>query len=117
MGTFKARIGVSDGNGGPTEWVEALVDTGATWTVLPHSMLERIGIYPDTKMTFTYADGREVLLPVGEARLTVEGKATFNPVVFGEENRYLLGATSLQVFGLIADTTNHRLTPAPVLLL
>ena len=118
MGTFQVRIGVSDGNSGATQWVSALVDMGATYTVLPNSVLrDRVGVSPDEQMEFTFADGRRVLLPVGEARLYVEGKEATNRVVFGEEDQYLLGATTLQVLGLIPDTTRHRLIPSPKLLI
>ncbi len=118
MGTFKAQIGVSDGNGGPYHTVEALVDTGATWTVLPDSLLRELRILPEAEpKTFTYADGRRVVLPVGQACLSIEGKDTFNCVVFGADGQYLLGATTLQNFGLVADTTKHRLVPAGELLL
>ena len=118
MGTFQARIGVNDGNGGATKWVDADVDTGATYTVLPDTLLrEEIGVWPSGQMEFTYADGREVLLPVGVACLHVEGQELPNRVVFGEDGQYLLGATTLQVFGLIPDTTNHKLIPAPKLLI
>ena len=118
MGTFEARIGVSNGNGGNTQWVDALVDTGATYTVLPGSLLRgRVGIQPVGNRRFTFADGREVRLPIGEALLSVEGEKATSRVVFGEEGQYLLGATTLQVLGLIADTTNHKLIPAPKLLI
>ncbi len=114
MGTFKARIGVSDGNGGAPHWVEADVDTGSTYTVLPEKLLrEQAGIQPSGFRTFTLADGRRAQLPIGEARLYVEDDVATSRVVFGSDNQYLLGATTLQVFGLIADTTNHRLIPAP----
>ncbi len=114
MGTFTARIGVSNGSGRVPEWVDALVDTGATFTVLPASLLrERVGVTPTRQMTFTFADGREGPMPVGEARLFVSGREATSPIVFGEEDRYLLGATTLQSLGLIADTTNHELIPAP----
>ena len=113
MGTFTARIGVSNGNGGAAQWVEALVDTGATFTVLPDSVLrERVGVSPKGHMRFTFADGREALLPVGEAVLHIDGEEATNRVVFGEEDQYLLGATTLEVFGLIADTSRHELVPA-----
>ena len=116
MGTFVARIGVSDGNGGRPHWVAATVDTGATFTVLPDSLLrDVVGVEPDGHSLFTFGDGREALLPVGEAYLHVDGKQRHSTVVFGEENQYLLGATSLQGLGLITDTTNHRLIPAPKL--
>ena len=118
MGTFEARIGVSDGNGGSTQWVDALVDTGATWTVLPESILrDHVGVQPKDHREFTFADGRQKLLPVGEACLSIEGKERTNVVVFGEEGQYLLGATTLQVFGMIPDTTHHQLIPAPKLLI
>ena len=116
MGVFETRVGVSNGNGGPTEWVDALVETGATWTVLPDAVLrDRVGVRPQGHREFTLADGRQVSLPVGQASLLIDGEANFCRVVFGEEGRYLLGATTLQDFGLIPDTANHRLVPAPKL--
>ena len=54
---------------------------------------------------------------MGEARFYVGDREGTSPVVFGAEDTYLLGATTLQVLGLIADTTNHRLIPAPELTL
>ena len=114
MGVFTARMGVSDGNGGEPLWVEADVDTGATYTVLPDRVLrEQVGVRPSGYRTFTLADGSRVRLPVGVAQLHLEGEALPNRVVFGSDNQFLLGATTLQVFGLIADTTDHRLIPAP----
>ena len=116
MGTFAAHIGVSDGNGGAMQWVDALVDTGATFTVLPDSVLrEQVGVHPEETMEFTLADGRKAQFGVGEARLSVEGRHATSRVVFGEEDQYLVGATTLQVLGLIPDTTNHTLIPAPKL--
>ena len=96
--------------------MEALVDTGATYTVLPETLLrERVGVSPTRQMTFTFADGREVSMPVGDARVQVNRLEAACPLVFGEEGQYLLGATTLQSLGLIADTTNRELIPAPKL--
>ena len=116
MGTFRQHVGVRNGVDGETRTVLALVDTGAAYTVLPSSLLEAVlGGIPARIETFTLADGRTVSLPVGEARLQVEGREATSPVVFGPEGKYLLGATTLQTLGLIADTTNHRLISAPEL--
>ncbi len=119
MGTFKARIGVSNGNGGKALQVDALVDTGATYTVLPASMLrdDEVGIRPQTSLTFTFANGERADLPVGEARVSVADREAVTKVVFGQEGQYLLGATSLQMLGLIPDTSSHRLIHAPELLI
>ena len=115
MGEFSVSVGVSDGNGGPVQYVSAKVDTGATWAVLPDSLLrERLRIKPrGSPVTFTLADNSKVTLPVGDARFYVEDFESYSPVVFGPEGKYLLGATTLQTLGLIPDTTNERLIPAP----
>ena len=117
MGSFNCRFGVSNGNGGEVEWVEALVDTGASHSVLPTSLLrDRVQVTPQgSPKEFTLADGSIQVLPVGEARFHVEGEEGFGPVVFGAEGQFLLGATTLQALDLIPDTTNHRLIPAPKL--
>ena len=113
MGTFKARIGVSNGNGGVPHWVEEDVDAGSTYTVLPESLLrEQLDIRHTGNGYFTLADGRRARLPIGEAKFHIEDDVATSRVVLGREGQYLLGATTLQTFGLIADTTRHRLIPA-----
>ena len=116
MGMFTARIGVSGGNGGTPRYVDATVDTGAVYTVLPASLLRHAGIEPYGNETFEVADGTRIELPVGEARITIGNKGRVSPVVFGDSERYSLGAITLQTLGLIPDTTNHRLIPAPLFL-
>ncbi len=118
MGTFTETVYVSDGNGGSGISVEVLVDTGATFTVLPASLLrDQLGIGHRREDTFILADGSRQTLPIGDVHITAAGREAPSPVVFGAEDRFLLGATSLQSLGLVADTTNHRLMPAPELYL
>ena len=117
MGTFNARVSVSDGNGGTAEWVEALVDTGATYSVLPASMLREMGVQPKESLEFTFATGEQRLLPVGSAHFCIGDREGTSKVVFGEEGQFLLGATTLQELALIADTSRHRLVRAPQLLI
>lgn len=116
MRMFRARVGVSSGDGGTPIYVDATVDTGAAYTVIPADLLRRAGIEPYGHETFEIADGRKVEMPVGEARITIGDKGRVSPVVFGDSERYLLGAITLQTLGLIPDTTNHRLIPAPLFL-
>ena len=113
MGMFKAQIGVS-GNGSAPIYVNATVDTGAVYTVLPADLLKKVGVEPDRYETFELADNRHAKLPVGEARITIGDIGRVSPVLFGDSERYLLGAITLQTLGLIPDTTNHRLIPAPL---
>jgi predicted aspartyl protease len=49
MGTLRVRIQVGDAKLERFEPIEALVDTGATYTVLPRSLLRELGVVPHTR--------------------------------------------------------------------
>lgn len=57
MGVFSVSLDVADPNGRRYETVEAMVDSGATSTVLPASMLEGLGVAPHSTRRFVLADG------------------------------------------------------------
>ena len=113
MGTFSACLGISDGNGGSTRWVEAQVDTGATHTVIPAAILTSLGIQPKARKSASFADGRTGTVYIGNAWFRIDDMEAPSPVVFGNSDKCLLGASTLQILGLIADTTNERLIPTP----
>lgn len=60
MGTFRVSIEVGDPAGQRYETVEALVDTGATYTTLPAPRLHGPGRVPHARDTFVLADSRRV---------------------------------------------------------
>ena len=98
--------------------IEPIVDTGATYSMLPASLLEKeLGLSPVEEMTFTLADDEKRAYGLGEARFRYEGGERTTPVVFGPEDVYLLGAVSLESLGLIVDTTRHKLVPSQELYL
>jgi predicted aspartyl protease len=110
MGTFQVTIGVGNLNGGDTAEVTAWVDTGADHTTIPASLLERTHIVPDEYEVFELANGETVELRVSDARIFYEGRSRVCPVVFGEGSDSLLGATTLEIFGLLADPKGKALT-------
>ncbi len=116
MGTFTARVGIGNPQGGEFHWVDALVDTGASHSMMPASLLQQtLNLSPKEELLFVLGDGREQRYGFGAALLRIEEREMPCAVIFGPEDQYLLGATSLQVFNLIPDTTNHRLVPMPKL--
>ncbi len=118
MGTFRHSIELGAGPNGPFETVEALVDTGATYTTVPASVLERLGVTSHRRDTFVLADGRRVTRALGRAWVRVDGRDESTVVVFGEENTpALLGAYTLEGLALAADPVNRRLVPLPELYL
>ncbi len=117
MGTFSVQIQVGDLAGVRSVQVEALVDTGASDTVLPQDVLRELGITTLDQFTYSLADGRVVEYDVGEARLRLEGRERTTQVVFGPEGvTPLLGATTLQIFHLGVDPITERLVPVQGLL-
>ncbi len=117
VGTFSVTIEVGDIDGRRFEEVEALVDTGATTTVLPASTLRRLGVAPTRRGAFEYAGGEQVDLDMAEAKVRVEGVETTSWVIFGEEGvTPLLGAYTLEGALLGVDPYSQRLIPVRGLL-
>jgi len=98
--------------------IELIVDIGATYTVLPSKILEKLGISVLRTVRLKLADNRVIERPLGEIGIEIEGyRASATPVVFGEENVYLLGAVTMEQLGLAPDTIERRLKPAETLLM
>jgi clan AA aspartic protease len=118
MGTFRVEIEVGDSEGGRYERIDALVDTGATYTSLPRTLLDALGIVPHTRDAFVLADGRRVERDIGRAWIRIAGDAEMTLVVFAEtDSPPLLGAYALEGLRLAADPVGRRLVPVPGLLL
>ena len=117
MGTFWVSVRVGDRAGGRLATMDALVDTGATFTWIPRDVLEGLGVEPDEEWPFVLADGREVRYPVAWIRLGLGDRVQPTITVFGEPHSGpILGAFTLESFLLAADPVNRRLISVPGLL-
>jgi clan AA aspartic protease len=117
MATFRVTIEIGPMDQSRFEQIEALVDTGATYTVVPRDVLERLGIMPQFRRRFRLADGRVVELDMAVVAIRLEGQTLPTICVFGEEGMdALLGAVTLEEFGLGVDPVNQRLVPIELLL-
>jgi clan AA aspartic protease len=97
--------------------VKFLVDSGATFSLIPGKTLLRIGIRPHRHMTFVLADGTEIRRKVGDAYFEWRGKGGAAPVIFGEKgDEPLLGATTLESLGLVLNPFNRELSPMRMML-
>ena len=93
--------------------LEATVDTGATHTTLPDSLLRRLNVEPLRDEIIELADGTTQIWSTGQARLSYDGEQWICPVNFGSENVYLLGATTLEIFDLMVDPVDQRFVRRP----
>jgi len=71
MGTFRVEIEIGDAAGERWERVEALVDTGATYTTVPAELLRRLGVTPHARDTFVLASTALARSPRHRLRLSL----------------------------------------------
>ena len=117
MGIFNVQLEVGDPDGQRYETVEAMVDSGATFTFIPRSLLERLGVPPHDRITFEIPDGSQMERDSGLTWIRLDGKQTISPVVFGDDNATpLLGAVTLEILRLGIDPVNSRLIPVSPLM-
>ena len=110
MGTFNVAIEIGDQQGQRWEHVEALVDTGASYTWVPQDVLRRLGIEPDFSFEFETADGRVIERGAAETYARLNGDRRTTLVVFRDEgSRALLRAYTMEGFGVAPDPVNRRL--------
>lgn len=98
----------------PTRRVELklLVDTGATWTWIPEPMLRGIGLTPAFTRRVKLADGRVVQRDAAIILITIGQETLPTLCLFGDDGSDpLLGAVTLEEFGLGVDPVGRTLIP------
>ena len=113
LGTFNWPIRLESMDGRKSLEIEAMVDTGASYTIVPGHLLRELGITPIDKIQLVLADGRTVEYDIGRAWATINGDSEVTLVVFGADDaRALLGAYTLEGLRLAVDPAHGRLIPA-----
>ncbi len=116
MGVFQIELEIGDPQGERYRTVSALVDSGATYTMLPGSLLRELGVEPLESRTFIVADDRRIQRGFGVANVRIDGREIPSPVVFADDNSMpLLGAVTLEIFALGIDPVHSRLIDIPSL--
>ncbi|MBI2917576.1 MAG: retroviral-like aspartic protease family protein [Chloroflexi bacterium] len=117
MGVFKVTIQIGDPGGERFESVAALVDTGASHTTAPASLLNRLGVDPHARSRFELADGSIQEFDVGLTWVRVDGETTITSIVFAPEGaESVLGAITMEQLLLAPDPVRRQLVPVPGLL-
>jgi predicted aspartyl protease len=118
MGTFSVPIEIGDEQGQRWELVTAFVDTGSTFTVVPRSLLKRLGVRRRRRGVFRLGDEREAEYDVGATYVRIDTQEWPALVIFGDDDAEpLLGAHTLEAFLLAVDPVEKRLVPVKGLLL
>jgi len=84
MGLFHVAARLT-GPTGTSEDVQLLVDTGATFLVVPRALAERLKLRPTRSCPLQVAGGREETWPLAEARLALNGVDVATPCLIAPE--------------------------------
>ena len=113
LGTFDCTVRLDSIDGERFLAVDMMVDTGASYTIVPAKLLKELGVEPIDTVRLSLANGRRVEYQIGRAVATVDGRTETTLVVFGEDTaRPLLGAYTLEGLRLAVDPVSMRLVPA-----
>ena len=118
MGTFSVFATLTNPER-PELWArtELIVDTGATWMLLPAELVAELAVETPRERTVMMANGDRVTFPMGELLITLNGETLTTIFLAGPPGiRALLGAFTLEGFGLAADPVRQVLVPVVGLL-
>ncbi len=109
--------GTVTGSTGKSRSIHFLVDSGATYTVLPRDDWQSIDLSPKRSMEITLADGSTIQRDVSECHISLPQGDGHTPVVLGEPgDEALLGVVTLEILGLVLNPFNRTLQPMKMLL-
>jgi clan AA aspartic protease len=93
--------------------IRMLVDTGATFSVIPLRLARALGIgRPRRTVRVRLADGRRVRLGAEVAILRIDGREAPATILVGKVDEPILGVEALEALGLAVDPRRKRLTPS-----
>ena len=105
---------------GPTDKEESLrflVDSGATYTLLPTPIWESIELEPTREQTFTLVDGTTIQRRISRCYLVLPQGEEYTPVILGEPgDQALLGVVTLEILGLLFNPFSRTLQPMRMML-
>lgn len=118
MGTFTYPLRITGMDGERSVDIEATVDTGALYTMLPARTLREIGVEPIGSRRFPIGDGSNVEMEVGHAWALIDGKSVTTLVAFAEDDAPpVIGRYTLDGLGLAVDPASQQLVPATLMML
>ena len=89
-----------------------LVDSGATYTVLPQPIWKKLGLSPKREQSFILADGTVMKRKVSECYIEIPQGSCHTPVILGEKNdEALLGAVTLEELAVVLNPFERKLQP------
>lgn len=116
MGATQIEARVS-GPTGEQVTLELLVDSGASYTVLPHDVWTQLRLTPKRTERFGLADGTSIERQMSECHIQLPQGEGHTPVVLGEPgDAALLGVITLEELGFVLNPFSRTLHPMRMLM-
>jgi aspartyl protease family protein len=94
------------------EKIRFLVDTGATYSLVPPDLARRIGMKPSQLQEKVHlATGKTVKVPTALGQIRIDGRETVTVFWIGPCAEPLLGVEALEAVGLAVDPRTGTLKP------
>ena len=118
MGTFSVHLQVGDQQRDRWVGLDALVDTGASISSAPASVLHELSVTPLMRHNFRFGQGEVRQMDVGQTWVRVEGREVITLVLFNDEDSIpLLGALALEGVFMGVDPVAQKLVPVEGLMM
>jgi len=102
--------GIVRGSNGQSRSVKFLIDSGASYSLLPTDVWQELGLKPKRTATFTLADGTTIDRDISECHIALAGEDGHTPVILGQPgDEPLLGVITLENLGLVLDPFKRTL--------
>jgi len=100
------------GADGQTAELEAVVDTGATFSKIPKLIADKLGLEPKYETEVELSDGRVIKRKLTAVEIEIEEVRRPVLVAIGEEEKPLIGYTTLELLGFKVNPITRRLEKA-----
>lgn len=99
-----------EGPGGKVSDIRFLVDSGATYSLLPYPIWKELELEATRDVEVSLADGTCLKRKAGECKFRIAAQKATSPVILGEEgDEALLGVLTLENLGLVLNPLNRTL--------
>lgn len=117
LGHIYVRVVLENPITGQKHEDEALVDTGATLTIIPRKIADKLNLKPYGERKVKTAC-KEQILKETFAKITINDKVTVSPILISNKiDQILIGVITLEALGLKVDPTTSELKETEILLL
>ncbi len=113
MGIFTAKLRVwNPASSSSTEEIDAMVDSGASYSWILRTRLERLNVHPVRRMQFRTIEGKTIERDLVPVFVAAGGFTGGDNVVMAEPgDMEVIGAHTLESLGLTVDPVGKKLVP------